>query len=51
MKYRNRFIIGLLSAAITFATLTAFIGPARWRHGYHHGCYYERSYHHHSSNQ
>lgn len=30
MKGRNRFLIGLAAAAITFASLMAFVGPKRF---------------------
>ncbi|NTW23600.1 MAG: hypothetical protein HGA37_02780 [Lentimicrobium sp.] len=32
MKRRTRFIIGFAAAAITFGTLTATLGPARFHH-------------------
>lgn len=48
MKRQNRFIIGLLAAGITFATLTATVGTEHWKRGhyFHHG-YYHNHYHDH----
>lgn len=42
MNYRNRFLIGLAAAAITFTSLMAFVGPQRFaqHRKYHYG--YER---------
>ncbi len=49
MKRRNRFLVGLAAAAITYGSLFAFVGPEYWQnryhhyhgyhHGHHHGCY------------
>lgn len=39
MKRRTRFIIGFAAAAITFGTLTATIGPARFYHHRMHQCH------------
>ena len=41
MKRPKRFIIGILAAGITFATLTATVGTEHWKrrhfqHGYYH---------------
>ena len=45
MKRQNRFIVALLAAGITFATLTATLGTDHWKRGnyFHHGYYH---YHH-----
>jgi len=43
MKRQNRFIVALLAAGITFATLTATIGTDHWKRGH----YYERGWYHH----
>ena len=43
MKGQNRFIIALLAAGITFATLTATVGTDHWKRGY----YGRHSYYHH----
>ena len=57
MNRRNRFLIGLLSAAITFGTLAALAGPMHWqRRGwhrgyYHHGCYDEARQQNYPTNQ
>ena len=51
MKRQNRFIIALLAAGITFATLTATVGTDHWKRGYfrhHHGYYHQ---HEHSNDQ
>ena len=45
MRRRNRFLIGLAAAAITFSSLFVFVGPGYWQsrydrpYGHHHGCY------------
>ncbi len=52
MSRRNRFLIALLSAGFTFASLTVAVGTDHWKyrghywghHGHHHGCY---DHHHH----
>ena len=36
MKRQNRFIVALLAAGITFATLTATVGTEHWKRGYFH---------------
>lgn len=43
MNYRNRFIIGFVAAAVTFASLMAFIGPKRFAEYRKQHCGYERS--------
>lgn len=49
MKRQNRFLIGLLSASITFSVLYASFGTDHWRRGYwHHGHGY---YHHHDKHE
>ena len=47
MKRQNRFLIALLSAGITFATLTATIGTDHWKRGYygHHGYWHHYDHH------
>jgi hypothetical protein len=47
MKRQNRFIIALLAAGITFATLTATVGTDHWKRGYfrHHHVYYHQHEH------
>ena len=49
MKRTQRFIIGLVAAGITFATLTATIGTEHWKRGhfFHHGYYYHDHHKHH----
>lgn len=46
MKRRNRFLIGMAAAAITFGSLFAFVGPDHWayrhHHAYGHGCHHEQ---------
>ncbi|MCC6289508.1 MAG: hypothetical protein IT249_16635 [Chitinophagaceae bacterium] len=42
MNYRNRFLIGLAAAAITFISLMAFVGPKRFTEYRKHHCGYER---------
>jgi hypothetical protein len=56
MKRQNKFIIALLAAGITFATLTATMGTDHWKRGYfrhHHGYYHhhDHSDHDHDSRQ
>ena len=48
MKRQNRFIIALLAAGITFATLTATVGTEHWKRGYfhRHGYYHYHDHHH-----
>ena len=42
MNFRNRILIGFAAAAVTFASLMAFVGPKRFAaYGKHH-CGYER---------
>ena len=52
MKRQNRFLIALLAAGITFATLTATVGTDHWKRGYygHHG-YWHHYDHHHDNDQ
>jgi hypothetical protein len=39
MKRKNRFLIGLISAAITFSSLLIILGPKHIeRHACHHSC-------------
>jgi len=51
MKRSSRFLIAFAAAAVTFASLSAFVGPRHWgRHGYGH-CYADAGQwhkHHHS---
>ena len=47
MKRQNRFIIALLTAGITFATLTATLGTDHWKRGYYR--YHHGYYHHHDN--
>ncbi|MFT3949182.1 MAG: hypothetical protein QM763_19620 [Agriterribacter sp.] len=42
MNYRNRFLTGLAAAAITFASLMAFVGPKRFAEYRKHHFGYER---------
>ncbi|MBN8786090.1 MAG: hypothetical protein J0I84_03315 [Terrimonas sp.] len=42
MSYRNRFLTGLAAAAITFASLMAFVGPKRFADYKKHRPGYER---------
>lgn len=44
MRRGTRFFIGLAAAIITYASLTAFVGP-RYHLGWHHD-YYRGYYHH-----
>ena len=47
MKRQNRFIVALLAAGITFATLTATIGTDHWKRGYynhHHGYFHHHDH-------
>ncbi len=44
MKKRDRFLVALLSAGISFSTFAFTVGTDHWDryewHEYHHGCYY-----------
>jgi len=48
MKRQNRFVIALLAAGITFATLTTTVGTDHWKRGYygHHGYWHHYDHHH-----
>ena len=50
MKRTSKFIIVAATAAITFGSLVAFVGPKDWNYyrGYHHGWHHHHDdYHHH----
>lgn len=53
MKRQNRFIIALLAAGITFATLTATVGTEHWKRGhyFHHGYYHHYDHDDHSQDR
>ncbi len=46
MKRSSRFLIAFAAAAVTFGSLTAFIGPRHWQHYRHGHCYAEASHSH-----
>jgi hypothetical protein len=50
---RNSFLIGLLTAVLTFAALSAFVHrPYGWHRGWRHDrCYYNDRYHDHENNR
>ena len=49
MKRTSKFIIVAATAAITFGSLVAFVGPKDWNyhHGHYHGWHHHDDYHQH----
>ncbi|MEQ9219272.1 MAG: hypothetical protein RLO17_14580 [Cyclobacteriaceae bacterium] len=47
MKRSSLFIIGAVTAAITYGSLVAALGPKNWTHGYHHHGWHHHHDHHH----
>ncbi|MEP1096957.1 MAG: hypothetical protein ABJG78_17700 [Cyclobacteriaceae bacterium] len=49
MKRRNRFLVALLSAGITFSAFTFMVGTDHWNqrgwHRHHHECYHRSDHH------
>lgn len=55
MNRRNRFIVALLSASLTFSAFAFTVGTDHWKyrgwHRHHHGCYHDHDSHSHEQKE